>query len=116
MRKSRVEMKAELMRAAERTIDELLNWNEAAEQPNLSQIERVVLDLRKELSEQMSETVIASQEAVRPVPGPACAGCQQEMSYKGMHPKTVTSWIGDLTLERAYYYCDQCKGGLFPPG
>ena len=43
MKKSRGELKAELMKAAEITIDKLLAWNEASEQPNLTQIEEIVL-------------------------------------------------------------------------
>ena len=113
---SREEMKAKLMREAEAVIDELLDWHEATDQPNLGQVERKVLELRQRLSEQMSEVVIENQEAVRPVPGPACAGCGAEMRYKGMKENRVQSWVGELKLERGYYYCDQCRAGLFPPG
>ena len=114
--KSRAVIKAELMKKAEAVIDELLNWHQETEQPNLTQVEGKVLELRQRLSEQMAETVIEQQAAVRPVPGPSCAGCGAEMRYKGMKDKTVLSWVGELKLERGYYYCDQCRTGLFPPG
>lgn len=116
MKKSQGELKAELMKAAEITIDKLLAWNEESEQPNLKQIEEIVLDLRQELSEKMTEAVLDSQEAVRPVPGVRCNSCHKEMRYKGMYAKTVSSWVGELKLKRAYFYCDCCKSGLFPPG
>ncbi|MBE7468668.1 MAG: hypothetical protein DPW09_43855 [Anaerolineae bacterium] len=116
MMKSRAAIKAELMKKAEAVIDELLDWHLATDQPNLTQVEGKVLELRQRLSEQMAETVIASQAAVRPVPGPSCAGCGREMRYKGMKENTVLSWVGELKLERGYYYCDQCRTGLFPPG
>ena len=109
-------MKAELMKEAEVVIDELLDWHCETDKPNLAQVEGKVLELRQRLSEQMSETVIAGQEAVRPVPGPMCAGCGVEMRYKGMKENRVQSWVGELKLERGYYYCDQCRAGLFPPG
>ena len=114
--KSREAMKAELMKKAEAVIDELLDWHLETEQPNLSQVEGKVLELRQRLSEQMAITVIENQEAVRPVPGPSCSGCGREMRYKDMKPKSVLSWVGELKLERGYYYCDQCRTGLFPPG
>jgi hypothetical protein len=114
--KSRGAMKAELMKKAEAVIDELLDWHQETEQPNLTQVEGKVLELRQRLSEQMAETVIEHQAAVRPVPGPSCAGCGAEMRYKGLKDKTVLSWVGELKLERGYYYCDQCRAGLFPPG
>jgi len=116
MGKSRAAIKAELMKEAEAAIDELLDWHEERDQPNLTQVEGKVLELRQRLSEQMATTVIAHQGAVRPVPGPSCASCGAEMRYKGMKDKTVLSWVGELKLERGYYYCDQCRTGLFPPG
>lgn len=116
MGKSRKEMKAELMKGAEAVIDELLDWHLETDKPNLTQVEGKVLELRQRLSEQMSKTVIENQAAVRPVPGPQCAGCGCEMSYKGMKENGVQSWVGELKLERGYYYCDQCRAGLFPPG
>jgi hypothetical protein len=116
MVKSKVAIKAELMKKAEAVIDELLDWHEGSNQPNLTQVEGKVLELRQRLSEQMAITVIENQAAVRPVPGPSCAGCGAEMRYKDMKAKTVLSWVGELKLERGYYYCDQCRTGLFPPG
>ena len=116
MSKSRAEMKAGLMQQAEAVIDELLDWYVETDQPNLRQVEDVVLDLRQKLSEQMAKTVIEGQEGVRPVPGPKCEGCQQEMRYKGLKDNTVVSWVGEVNLSRGYYYCDHCKSGLFPPG
>lgn len=114
--KNRAAIKAELLKKAETVIDELLEWHEANDQPNLSQVEGKVLELRQRLSEEMAVTVIEHQAAVRPVPGPSCAGCGREMSYKGMKEKTVSSWVGTLKMERGYYYCDRCRSGLFPPG
>ena len=112
----RTAVKAELMRKAEAVIDDLLDWHEATERPTLNQVEEKVLKLRQRLSEEMAVTVIEHQAAVRPVPGPQCTQCGQEMHYKDMKGKTVTSWVGALRLERGYYYCDQCRTGLFPPG
>ena len=73
--KTRAEMKAELLAQAEVVIDELLDWNESAPQPTLTQIEAVILKLRKQLSEHMALSVIANQEAAQPVPGPSCPEC-----------------------------------------
>ena len=116
MTKSREEMKAKLMKEAEAVIDELLEWHLETDKPNLTQVEGKVLDLRQRLSEQLSQTVIENQAAVRPVPGPSCAGCGEEMRYKGMKENRVSSWVGELKIERGYYYCEGCRSGLFPPG
>jgi hypothetical protein len=116
MKRTRVEMKADLMRQAEVLVDELLDWNEQTAEPTLTQIEAVILKLRQRLSDQMGLAVIESQEATRPVLNPQCPTCQGEMRYKDMKDNTVESRIGPLALQRGYYYCETCRTGLFPPG
>ena len=115
MLKGRETIKGELMAAAEASIEKLLQWSEQQEKPNLGAIEQIVLEIRQTMSKTMAEAVIEQQAAVQPVPGPACPECGGEMRYKDKHRKQVTSWVGELTLERGYYYCDHCKRGLFPP-
>jgi NADH pyrophosphatase NudC (nudix superfamily) len=108
-------IKGELMAAAEASIEKLLRWSEKQAKPNLGEIEQIVLEIRQTLSQKMAEAVIEQQVEVQAVPGPACPGCGQEMRYKDKHRKQVTSLVGELKLERGYYYCDHCKRGLFPP-
>ena len=43
----------------------------------------------------------------------ACA-CGQTARYAGRRPKTFTTVLGPLTLERAYYHCDTCQAGVCP--
>jgi uncharacterized protein with PIN domain len=110
------ERKVRLMKRAEGLIDELLDWSERTAEPNLTQIEEIVLDLRQQFSEEMAQEVIEAQEAKQPVPGPRCPICGEEMRYKGQKKIEPQSWVGDLKIERGYYYCPECKEGLFPPG
>ena len=116
MKRTRDQLKAELLAAAEDVIDELLDWHERSAAPTLTEIEDTVLDLRKRLWERMEHVVIEDQEAVHPVPGPACPTCGREMHYKGMKDLTVEGRTGIIELKRAYFYCDRCRRGLFPPG
>ncbi len=114
-RRDRERLKAEMMAVAEEVIDELLDWEERRGEPTLREIEEVVAELRERLGERMAEVVVGKQEAVRPVPGPACPECGEEMHYKGMKGVTIESRVGALRVERGYYYCERCKRGLFPP-
>ena len=75
----------------------------------------MVLKLRRQLGMRMASIVLGDQEAVHPVPGPSCPTCEQEMRYKDMKTVTVEGRLGITELERAYYYCDRCRSGLFPP-
>ena len=116
MESKRAEMKAEMLAQAEMMIEELLDWNEANAAPNLTQIEDVILMLRKRIGEQMAQVVVESQASNQPVPGPLCEHCGGEMRYKGRKANTVESRAGGLRLERGHYYCEPCGARIFPPG
>jgi hypothetical protein len=116
MRSTRQQRKARLLKEAEGLIDELLDWADGTPQPNLTQIEDTVLQLRKRFSEEMAREVIVAQESKQPAVGPCCPECGQEMRYKGQKRVEPQTWMGDVQIERGYYYCDQCKVGVFPPG
>jgi hypothetical protein len=115
MKRTRDQLKTELLREAEEVIDELLEWHGDTEGPTLTEIEDVVLKLRKRFGRRMAKVVVGDQEAVRPVPGPPCPTCEQEMHYKDMKTVTVEGRTGENRIERAYYYCNRCRSGLFPP-
>lgn len=116
MKKERAALKKERLEMAERRIEELLDWSEENERPTLNEIEGQVLRWRQKVSEGVTEQLIESQESIKPEGGVTCPECGQQMAYKDMQGKQVTSWVGELRLERAYYYCGSCKKGLFPPG
>lgn len=115
MKRTRDQLKAELLSEAEEIIDELLEWHGGTEGPTLTEIEDVVLKLRKRFGRRMAKVVVGDQEAVRPVPGPLCPTCEQEMHYKDMKMVTVEGRTGENRIERAYYHCNRCRSGLFPP-
>ena len=116
MKQDRIERKAALMREAERLIEELLEWEGQNEEPNLREIEEEILVIREELGREMLKSVLRGQASVRPVPGPNCKDCGQEMRYKGLKGKQVESLAGGMKVERGYYYCEGCGAGIFPPG
>ena len=113
---SREEKKARLMERLEKAADELLDWEEQNRKPTLTQLEDIVLALRKQIGEEMAEEVIGRMEAKAMVPGPSCPKCGKEMHYKGQREKDVESRAGELSLERGYYVCPECDKGIFPPG
>jgi uncharacterized protein with PIN domain len=86
------------------------------EEMDLSQIEEMVEQLRFELTAELVESVIQWQAAARLGPGPSCAKCGREMRYKGKKWREVVTSQGEVELNRAYYYCEQCEAGFFPPG
>jgi len=116
MKKSREQIKATFMAEVDELFDELMDWEEQTQEPDLTQIEEKVLELRKRFGEQIAQTVILDQEERQPVARVICAGCGGEMVSKGMKGNQIETRIGNLKITRGYYYCSQCKQGLFPPG
>lgn len=116
MKLTREQKKAKMMARLDKAIEELLDWEEDNERPNLTQIEDIVLKLRKEVGEEMVGEILAGMGEKTPVPGPACPKCGKEMRYKGQHGKQVESRAGEVKYERGYYACPECDKGLFPPG
>jgi ribosomal protein S27AE len=113
---TRAEKKALLMQRVEALVDQMLDWEEATPQPNLTQIEDQALSLRQRFGQALTESVIAGQESVAPLQLPACPQCGKTMRPKGAKRKTVLSRVGELALERSHFYCPRCERGLFPPG
>ncbi len=116
MPRTRAELKAELQVEAERLIEALLNWTEQTEAPDLTAIEDQVLKLRQQFGERLAAAAVDQQ----PTAAPLTVRCPQ--CSRPMHPKKkrqrrrVESRVGGVSLKRAYYYCDHCRVGLFPPG
>ena len=116
MKKSREQLKAEYMAEAEELFDELMAWDEENQEPDLTQIEDIVLKLRKRFGEQIADKVIMRQEQRQPAERVHCPQCEGGLEAKGMKGNQVETRIGNLKVERGYYYCPQCKQGFFPPG
>ena len=116
MKKSREQLKAKFIAEAEELFDELMKWEEQSDKPNLTEIEEIILKLRKRFGERMAEKVILRQEERQPAERVRCPRCSREMVTKGMKDNQVETQIGNLKIECSYYYCPACKQGLFPPG
>jgi uncharacterized protein with PIN domain len=112
---TRAELKTHLLAQAEATIDKLLTWNEETPQPNLTQIENIVLKLRQEFSQAMTSTVVQAQANAQPIEIPTCPECGRRLHPKGAKSKRVVTRTGELPVTRQYYYCSHCQRGLFPP-
>ncbi len=113
---TRAQQKEQLLAEAERLIDQMLDWTEQTERPNLTQIETIVLELRRQFGKTLAEQAIAAQANTQPVAAPRCPQCNQPMQSKGGKAKTVVAQVGDLQFARTHYYCPHCERGVFPPG
>jgi len=116
MKKSREALKAEFVEEAETLFDELMTWDEENAEPDLTQIEEIVLKLRKRFGEQIAQAVIKRQEKRQPAEKMYCPQCKGELVTKGEKNNEIETRIGLMQIERGYFYCPRCKQGIFPPG
>ncbi len=116
MQQTRAQKKAKLQAAADRLIEQLLDWDERSTRPNLSAIEDEVLKLRQQFGQEMANVVVEGQEGGQSVEAPSCIHCEKAMRYKGQKRKEVESLLGGIEVVRGYYYCAACASGFFPPG
>ena len=72
MKRTREQIKAEMMKRVEKEIDELLDWREGSAPPNLSQFEEEILQARKGISQAMMEGMLSGEENQGPVESPEC--------------------------------------------
>jgi hypothetical protein len=116
MKRSEERLKAEFMTEAEALFDELMDWEGENKEPDLTQIEEIVLKLRKRFGEQLAQAVIQRQEKRQPTEKQICSQCGGELVTKGEKNNRVETRVGLMEIERGYYYCPKCKQGIFPPG
>jgi ribosomal protein S27AE len=116
MKRTREQIKAELMKKAEEEIDRLLSWEAKTAKPTLTQFEDQVMTARRVLSEAMLESLMTGQENCQPAERVVCPKCGQVVKNKGTHSKQVETRAGSLRLKRQYEYCPHCREGFFPLG
>jgi len=116
MKQNRESLKAELLAETEALFDELMTWDEHTPEPDLTQIEEIVLQLRQRFGERLAQAALARQENRQPAEKLPCPHCAGELENKGLKDNQVASRVGNLQLARSYYYCPRCRQGFFPPG
>ena len=108
-------LKEKLMASLEEQVDAYLDWYDNAEDLKFRDVEKQVLETRKEVGARLAETIVA-EEATVMATGMRCPICGGKLRKKGRKEKVVVSLAGEVKVERDYYYCLHCQRGFFPPG
>jgi uncharacterized protein with PIN domain len=108
-------LKAELIANYAEKIKQLVDHLDPETKLDLSDIEDGALGVGAEVEQQITEALVKSQSK-RDLSCEECPRCGSRMHYKGMKKKWLRTRSGEVEIERAHYYCQECKQGFFPPG
>jgi uncharacterized protein with PIN domain len=108
-------LKEELMAELEAVVEQLLAEQGKAGALTLSEIEEVVLAAGKEIQTRLTKRLVEVNAEGEQKPG-ACPVCGGKLKHKGYREKDVVTQTGEVRVKRAYYYCETCRKGIFPPG
>jgi methionyl-tRNA synthetase len=111
--KSAKQEKVEFLRAAEAMYEELHAWREEHLDASFDEIADQVTPQRRRLVAKLLEQLAV--KADERIEAPLCEQCGEVLRYRGTPQRDVSHREGEVGLERAYYYCDHCERGLFPP-
>ncbi len=111
------ELKARLMGEAELIIERLLKECDPAGEISLSDIEEGVLGAGRQLQAGLTEALVEAAAAEeKGAVAPRCPVCGGKMRHQGYRKRRVVTKTGEVTMWRAYYRCEPCGTGVFPPG
>ena len=86
------------------------------EQPaSLDALARSVFTRRQELTAMVTEVLV--QQRHRQALGQkttACPQCGRWLQAPGLVSRTVETLVGEVSLERPYFYCLECTQGFYP--
>ena len=114
MPENKQDLKARLMREAEEAIDRMLGEAEDKGRLTITDIEKLARKTGEQVMEEVTQALVdeESGQQIRNL----CPECGKKMQYKGLKGRDLITETGEVRLERGYFYCKGCRGGLFPPG
>ena len=110
------EMKAFFSAEADTIIAKLLSEGKPLGEMTLDDIEEQVMEIGQQFEAVLTEKMICAAEGVSREAAIICTQCGEEMRHRGYREKTLLTRTGEVRLRRAYYRCEDCGRGIFPPG
>jgi hypothetical protein len=96
-------------------------WLDAVEaqlpeaKPTLAQVSETIWSLRQGLTASVAQTILErSHQDERDRQSLQCATCDRLVSARLPVSRPVRTLVGDLEIERPYFYCRYCRVGTYP--
>lgn len=101
---------------AKATMRKLQAAGATVEGMTLGDIEAVVLAAGRRFQASLMEAMAEAAGAQERGQNPRCPACGGKMRHQGYRRRSIATWAGEVRLRRAYFRCQACGQGLFPPG
>lgn len=111
----RAEDKRRWQEMAAETYEELVTWREQHPEASFDELAEQVTPRRRDLMGALLAQLACQHGQGEAAEGLSCAECGHALVYKGKPGRVVGHLEGETRLQRAYYYCPQCRTGIFPP-
>jgi len=96
-------------------LDQLAPWFEQPRAPTLPELSGLFTRTRSQLLggclQALTEALYGELREQRQID---CPGCAKRLSRKRLDPKQLNTLQGTFTLERPYFYCQDCNRGYHP--
>ncbi len=90
-------------------------WLDILEETVKEVLARAVFARRQELTGMLTEALVKQRysQALDQKTTP-CPHCGRLLQVRALVPRTVETLVGEVCLERPYFYCAQCERGFYP--
>jgi hypothetical protein len=110
------ELKEEKRAQAKAISEKLMEDGKLNSQMTLADIERSVLSTGQQFQEILMGAMIEVTNQKDACTKPVCTKCGSKMRHQGYRKRQIVTETGEVVLRRAYYRCEACGEGFFPPG
>jgi Uncharacterised protein family (UPF0236) len=84
-------------------------------EPTLAQVSETIWRLRQQLTAGVAQTIVEhTHEAEQRRESLRCATCERLLRARPVVPRTAQTMIGDIEVQRPYFYCHYCHRGRYP--
>jgi uncharacterized protein with PIN domain len=108
------ELKERLMKEFEGIIDRMLANKPEARDITLRYAEKTAVATGEKLKAVIAQELL--KEYGEQDKGVECPDCRKRLGMKDYRSRRVVTEAGEVEVSRPYYYCEECRKGIFPPG
>jgi len=114
VKEQREKRKAALMEELEEIVSQMQREIAALAELNLRDIEQAAVKTGEKVKQVIGQHLVDERkESTEEV---ECPSCGKRLWLKDYRSRQMVTEAGEVKLTRAYYYCPECKQGIFPPG